>query len=334
MIVSYDTIVLKPPYQIDHQLIQLVSSISEKIGAIHAVYLHKPTAELRKKNRIKTIQSSLAIEGNTLSIEQVTAIFENKRVLGLEKEIIEVKNAVQTYEKLSVFDPFSLSSLLKAHSILMKDLIVRPGKLRTSGVGIVTGKQLAHLAPPASQVKPLLKDLLVYAKKDPELTLIKSCVVHYEIEFIHPFLDGNGRMGRLWQTLLLMKSYPMFEFLPIESLIKKNQKEYYLALSRSDKAGNSNAFITFMLEIIENALVELLQTQSVSLHIEDRLALAFDHFQNKKFTRKDYLRNFKDISTATASRDLAHAVKAGVLKKTGDKRLAEYVFKRNYPSLA
>ena len=177
----------------------------------------------------------MEIEGNTLSEEQITALLENKRVIAPQKDILEVQNAIKVYNQLSKFNPYRLRDLEKAHSILMKGLIDNAGKLRTSNVGIVKGSKVEHIAPNGSIVMGLMNNLFEYLKKDKELLLIKSCVFHYEFEFIHPFLDGNGRMGRLWQTLILMQQYPVFEYLPVESLIKQKQREYYKKLSESDK---------------------------------------------------------------------------------------------------
>lgn len=259
MIVSYDTI-MKPPYSITPTVLSLLGSVSEKIGQITAAHLQQPRTELRKENRIKTIQASLEIEGNTLSIKQVTAILEGKRVLAPEKDILEVKNAINLYEKLDSLQATSQTSFLNAHGLLMKGLIASAGKIRTSGVGIEKGSRVAHLAPPANMVESLLNNLFDYVRKDMDPLLIRSCVFHYELEFIHPFADGNGRMGRLWQTVLLAGQYPVFSYLPVESIIKSKQKEYYKALSQSDKAGNSTLFIEFMLGILDESLQDLLQT--------------------------------------------------------------------------
>jgi Fic family protein len=318
---------MKPPYSITPLVLKLFASISEKIGEVNATHLQRPKAELRKSNRIKTIQSSLEIEGNTLSIEQVTAILENKRVLAPQKDILEVKNAIAVYELLRSFKPLSLTSFLSAHKTLMHGLIPSAGKLRTGGVGIVKGSQLAHMAPPGKMVKPLMNDLFAYLKKDPDPLLIKSCVFHYGLEFIHPFTDGNGRMGRLWQTVLLLQQYQVFEFLPVESIIKKKQAEYYSVLSLSDKAGHCTLFIEFMLQVIDEALESLLSVQPPSLTGAERIAIFKSQAQDESFTRQDYLRAFKDISPATASRDLKEAVDNKLLKKSGDKRTTFYRFK-------
>jgi len=317
---------MKPPYTLTDTILYLITAIAEKIGAIDATHLYKPTTELRKKNRIRTIQSSLEIEGNTLTEEQITALVDNKRVIAPKKDILEVQNAIKVYEQLQNFNPYQLKDLQKAHSILMNDLMAHAGKFRTSNVGIVKGSKVAHVAPNGAMVKGLLKDLFAYLKKDKDLLLIKSCVFHYEFEFIHPFMDGNGRMGRLWQTLLLIQQYPVFEFLPIEHLIKIRQQEYYHALSISDKKGNSTLFIEFMLGIISTALEELLQSQNKTLTTVDRIALFKEKMGSIAFSRKDYLNAFKNISAPTASRDMAWAVAHGLVNKEGDKRTTIYRF--------
>lgn len=318
---------MKPPYEITNTILALVASISEKIGEINAAHLSKQPTELRKKNRIKTIQSSLEIEGNTLSVEQITDLLDNKRILAPQKDIVEVKNAIAVYDRLNEFNTYSLESLCDAHQILMKDLIGNAGKLRATSVGIVKGRELAHLAPPGEMVKPLMEDLFNYLKNDNDLLLIKSCVFHYEFEFIHPFLDGNGRMGRLWQTVILKEYSPVFEFLPIETLIKEKQRDYYNVLGKSDNEGTSTAFIEFMLSIIKDSLEELLKSPRVSLTEDDRIVHFKDLIGVKEFSRQDYLRAYKNISPATASRDLKNAVDKGIIEKHGDKRLTKYKFK-------
>ncbi|MCC7525311.1 MAG: Fic family protein [Chitinophagaceae bacterium] len=318
---------MKPPYRITNKIATLVAAVSEKIGEINASHLSKPATALRKKNRIKTIQSSLEIEGNTLTEAQITALLENKRVIAPPKDIAEVQNAITVYNRLHEFNPFQLKDLEKAHSVLMNGLVANAGKLRTTNVGIVKGSKVAHVAPNGTMVKGLMKDLFEYLKKEKDLLLIKSCVFHYELEFIHPFVDGNGRMGRLWQTLLLMQQYPVFEYLPVESIIKQKQVEYYKALSESDKKGNSTPFIEFMLGIILEALKGLLQSQTVTLHTADRIYLMKDKMGKNKFSRKDYMQHFKNISAPTASRDLKWAVEQGLVSKFGAQRLTEYRFK-------
>jgi Fic family protein len=324
VIVSNDSIIfMKPPYEITPTILKFISSISEKIGEVNAKYLIKTNPTLRKRNQIKTIHSSLSIEGNTLTLDQITAIIENKRVVGPEKDILEVLNALEVYKNIRKLKPYDEKYFLKAHKLLLAKLVAKPGKYRTQGVGIVKGSKVEHLAPPFENVPYLMKDLFEYLKDKSELTLIKSCVFHYEMEFIHPFLDGNGRMGRLWQTLILMQEYPVFEFLPFETLISKNQKEYYKALSESDKEGKSTKFIEYMLKIIDASLSEILETSSKKLSEKDRITI-FLELNKTEFTRKDYMNYFKDISSATASRDLKNATENKLLEKIGDKKTTIY----------
>lgn len=319
---------MKPPYEITGKIIASIASISEKIGKISASHLNKPPTELRKKNRIKTIQSSLQIEGNNLTVEQITDLLDNKRVLAPQKDIVEVKNAINVYHQLDQFKVYDLESLCSAHKLLMQGLVENPGKFRTSSVGIVKGSNIAHVAPPGEMVIPLMNDLFKYLRNDSDLILIKSCVFHYEFEFIHPFLDGNGRMGRLWQTMILKEYSPVFEFLPVETLIKERQSEYYHVLGASDNEGRSTVFIEFMLGIINDTLEDLLKVKSVILSNDDRIQHFKDIIKNQSFTRHDYLLAFKNISQATASRDLKNAVENGILEKQGDKRLTSYRFKQ------
>ena len=318
---------MKPPYNVTGKILKLVASISEKIGEVNSAHLNKPPTELRKKNRIKTIHSSLEIEGNTLTIEQITAIVENKRVIGPKKDILEVKNAIAVYDYLDNLNPSSFDSFCKAHGMLMEGLVDSAGRLRNKSVGIVKGSEVAHIAPSSEMLKPLMNDLFDYLKNDDDLVLIKSCVFHYEMEFIHPFIDGNGRMGRLWQTLILKDAYPVFEFLPIETLIKERQELYYESLGKSDNSGESTVFIEFMLEIILESLKELLNIQNVSLTNIDRLNLFKSIVKRDYFTRKEYLKNFREISSATASRDLKFGVDNGLIERLGDKNTSKYRYK-------
>lgn len=318
---------MKPPYEITSSILSLVSKISEKLGEVKAAHLNKPPTELRKKNRIRTIQSSLEIEGNTMTEEQITALLNNKKVIAPKEDIIEVQNAIEVYSQIENFKFNSISDFKKAHKLLMKDLIKDEGKFRKTGVGIVKGSEVTHVAPPGNMVEQLMKDLFSYLKNEDDLALIKSCVFHYELEFIHPFIDGNGRMGRLWQTIVLMQYNSVFEFLPIERIVKEKQTKYYKVLMQCDKQGKSTLFIEFMLSIIEESLEELLQTQTISLSGIDRIN-QFKNLVESEFSRKDYMRHFKDISTATASRDLKEGVENKILTKTGDGRTTKYVFKK------
>ena len=311
------------PYDITNEILRLVSEISEKIGEVNANFLNRQSPQLRKQNRIKTIYSSLSIEGNTLSEEQITALIENKRIIGPQKDVTEVLNAIEVYDNLQTYDPGSEKSFLAAHKVLMRALLKDAGKYRKQSVGIVKGGQVEHLAPPYENVPFLMKDLFTYVKRSDELPLIKSCVFHYEMEFIHPFLDGNGRMGRLWQTLILMNSYPVFEYLPFETLISQTQGEYYRSLSESDKTGKSTLFIEYMLRVINKSLSGLLNYKGRILTDEDRLSYFMENGP-MEFTRKDYMSLFKDISSATASRDLKKGIDQGLFDKVGSLNKTTY----------
>ncbi|MGB0431985.1 MAG: Fic family protein [Bacteroidia bacterium] len=315
---------MKPSYDINAEILRLVSTISEKIGQVNAAFLIRSSPSLRKQNQIKTIHSSLQIEGNTLTEQQITAILEKKRVLGPAKDIKEVQNAIAVYESIDDYKFNSVKSFLKAHKTLMNGLIDSSGAFRKDSVGIVHGSKLTHLPPPAQNVPTLINDLFSYLKTDDEITLIKSCVFHYEMEFIHPFTDGNGRMGRLWQTIILMSQYPVFQFLPFETLISKTQNEYYKALSICDKIGKSTIFIEYMLSKINEAFTEILKNSSaVTLSQKDRLQ-HFCSLDLYSFSRKDYMQVFKHLSSATASRDLKAGIDKGLFSKSGDKRKTRY----------
>lgn len=318
---------MKPPYSITSNMLHYCTEIMRAVGQLEGLKLSSSPI-LSRKRRIRTIHSSLAIEGNRLSPEQVTAIIENKQVIGPSKDILEVKNAINAYEALPKYKVFTLSSLLNAHKILMTGLTQDAGLLRRSDVGIFEGSKVKHMAPKHVIVPELMDNLFKYMKiNDDTHLLIKSCIFHYEIEFIHPFTDGNGRIGRLWQSASLMQLNPLFEFLPVESLIHKNQNQYYKALETSDKDGNSNAFIHFMLKTIHQTIQAYLKdARAPKANFESRIMSAKTHFNKKAFNRKSYIDYIKTISTATASRDLARAVKDGLLKTEGDKSQATYHF--------
>ncbi len=311
-------------YEGTPQIINLSTEIGRLLGVVDATHLRKPQTELRKKNRVKTIRASLAIEGNTLNEDQVTAIIDHKRVIGPSRDIKEVENAIQVYDRLSTFDAFSKESYLEAHRLLMSGLVDLPGQFRTGSVGVMQGDRIAHLAPPGWNVDNLMTNLFIYLKQGQDNLIIKSCVFHYEMEFIHPFMDGNGRMGRLWQTVILMKANPVFEYLPVEQEIKKSQEEYYNVLSQCDKEGLSTKFVEYLLGKIKLSLAELVDTQRDNFTETERLNYFLDQIGMAAFTRKDYLKVFPKISTATATRDLRKGVEEGMLIRKGADRLASY----------
>jgi Fic family protein len=229
---------------------------------------------------------------------------------------------------LADFDPVSAKSLLKAHRIMMDGLIPNVGKWRTRNVGILKGSAISHIAPKADRVPHLMEDLVEFLRDEATHPLIRSCIFHYELESIHPFQDGNGRIGRFWHTLLLYHYHPAFEFIPIESLIREHQQEYYAALEASDRSGDSTAFVHFSLGIILQSLEDFVSSFSPKpLSATERLSRAKEHFVHREFSRKLYLELYKAISTATASRDLKQAVEAGILSRSGEKSLTLYRFR-------
>ena len=261
----------QPPYTITSKIIHLIAQIGEAIGRLSVLDEIEDNLKLRKANRIRTIQGSLAIEGNTLSTEQITAILNGKTVIAPPKEVQEVRNAIKAYESFQQWQPSQEADLLQAHQILMTGLIDEIGQYRHGGVGVMLGDQIVHMAPPANQVSRLMSDLLQWLAQSQEHPLIVSSVFHYEFEFIHPFADGNGRMGRLWQTLILSRWNPIFANIPVESLIYQHQKEYYEALQESTARTDSAPFIEFILQMILDAIlnsnVNNQRTAQVSDHV-------------------------------------------------------------------
>ena len=262
-----------PPYEITDEMLELVSEIMENLGKLSGVNELEKLPRLRRVSRIKSIHSSLAIENNTLSIEQVTDVINGKRVLAPQKDIEEVHNAFNAYEKLSETNPYSIDDLLKIHGIMMNGLVKEAGRLRSGQVGVYNqdGK-VVHLAPPADFVPQQLGQLFDWVKNSNANMLIKSSVFHYEFEFIHPFNDGNGRTGRLWQTALLASWKPIFAWIPIESIIKDNQEDYYNAITLSTSQGKSNIFIEFMLDVINKAIKDIItDTRNHYNHINNQI---------------------------------------------------------------
>jgi Fic family protein len=244
----------KPNYTITNEILTLVAEIAARVDVLAIQNDMEQNPKLRRINRIRSIHSSLAIENNSLSLDQVTAIIDGKRVLAPPQDISEALNAFQAYNRLLEFNPYDIMDLLTAHQILMKDLVGEAGQFRSRGVGVFRGKEVVHIAPPADNVSGLMADLILWTKDANIHPLVKSCVFHYEFEFIHPFADGNGRMGRMWQTLLLYRWKEIFAWLPVESIIREHQDEYYLALGHSNDAMDSTEFIEFMLRSIWDTL--------------------------------------------------------------------------------
>ncbi len=247
----------KPPFHMTDKMTSLIAEISEQVGRITVLQEEAISPHLRRENRIRTIHSSLAIEHNSLSLEQVTAILDGKRVLGNPNEIKEVQNAYEAYELLLRLNPASVDDLLKAHKLMMNGLMPENGRFRSGGVGVFDGEVLIHMAPPAEFVPEHIHNLFAWYQQSELHPLIKSAIFHYEFEFIHPFADGNGRIGRMWHSLLLGKWKELFFWLPVEELIQSRQKEYYDALGAADAQADSAGFVELILEIIKDSLTEV-----------------------------------------------------------------------------
>ena len=274
-----------PPFKITPSIISFVADISEIIGRYSSENELARNLRLRKTNRVKTIQGSLAIEGNTLSLEQITAILDGKRVIAPPREIQEVRNAIKVYDKFTDWNPYSEKDLLQAHLMLMTGLLDKPGFYRSGAVGVMAGESLVHTAPPAGRVPYLMKDILDWLKKTDHHPLIAGSVFHYEFEFIHPFEDGNGRMGRLWQTLILSKWNALFVNIPVESLIYEHQSEYYTALNESTNSAESSKFIEFMLKMILDAIKDI-STPEVAPEVTPEVIKVLKVIDNE-MTRKE-----------------------------------------------
>lgn len=279
----------KPPFTISEKTLNLVADIMEIITKLTLIEVEGINPKLRRNNRIKTIQASLAIENNSLSLDQVTAILNGKRILGPGQDIREVQNAYEAYELLLDFNPYDAASLLEAHKILMNDLTKEAGIYRSGGVGIFAGDDLVHMAPPASLIPEQISQLLEWALNSDVHPLIKSCVFHYEFEFIHPFADGNGRMGRMWQTLILYKWKSLFGWLPVETLVKGRQDKYYLVLGECDKVADSGKFIEFMLEAIRDTLIEISVTEQVGVQVAEQVKMVLNAIGEDTISGKELM---------------------------------------------
>lgn len=308
-----------PPFEITNEILASVAEIAELVGQFNVTQGLSASPTLRRANRIRTIYSSLAIEQNTLSLEQVTAVINGKRVVAPPKDIAEVKNAYEIYDMLDSLNPYSVDDLLTAHAVLTKGLISESGCFRSGSVGVADNRgNILHFGTLASYVPSLVCELLNWVESSDVHMLIKSCVFHYELELIHPFADGNGRIGRLWHTLLLTQWKPLFAWLPVESIIHDRQAEYYRAINRSNDAGESTAFIVFMLSAIKEALSEAALTDELSAKYgADELRFA----QIQRFLRRNDVisnadvRQMFNVSAATATRILAKLTAADRLCK-------------------
>ena len=307
----------KPPFEITNQIIDYVAEIAELVGRLTVISPLSTSPTLRRTNRIRTIHGSLAIEQNTLSLEQVTAVLNGKQVLAPPKDIAEVKNAYEIYERLDELDPYSVDDLLTAHGIMTHGLLEESGVFRTRPVGVVDNEgHILHFGTLPQYVPDLVMELLDWAKTSGVHMLIRSCVFHYELELIHPFADGNGRVGRLWHTLLLSKWNPAFAWLPVESIIHDRQQEYYAAINASNDAGECTVFIEFMLSAIKASLMDATNMSDGKI---DKATLRWNKIQEYLKTH-DYIMNADvrelcGVSAATANRILAELATEGILVK-------------------
>ena len=307
-----------PPFTVSPRSITLIAEITEELVK-YSFDSRKVNPNLRRINRIMSIHSSLAIEGNTLTMDQVTDIIDGKRVLGNPREILEVKNALSAYELMNELDPFELDCLLKAHGVMMSGIIEDAGTLRRTGVGVYSGEKLIHMAPPFDRVPELITSLMQWARDSKDHPLIKSCVFHYEFEFIHPFSDGNGRIGRLWHTLILSKWNDSMASIPIESMVRKHQEEYYNAISRSTANGDSGAFIEFMLTAILEAIKNTAVTNSIdSIHsINDTERRLLHLIAEDEFYTAAEASLLMGVSKRTVERSLASLKNKGFIMREG-----------------
>jgi Fic family protein len=318
---------VKPPFQLTAEVLGLCGRVERLLGRCEGLGGSAPSPQLRRENRVRTIHATTAIEGNTLSLAQVTDVLEGKHVRGSAHELLEIKNAIAAYDAVSKLDPLLEKDLLRAHGVLMSGLATDAGRYRRGNVGALAGDRVAHVAPKADRVPALMADLFAFVADETTPPLVQACVFHYELEFIHPFSDGNGRVGRLWQHVLLRRHSAVFEHLPAESTIKEHQREYYEALARSDRDGDATPFVVFMLQRLERGLSQMAAMLGPAREdFRGRLDRAATHFGPRSFSRKDYLALHASISAPTASRDLRAGVQRRLIRKRGDKATATYTF--------
>ncbi len=308
----------KPPFEITNTILDEIAEIAELVGHANASLELSTNPTLRRTNRIRTIYSSLAIEQNTLSLEQVTAVLNGKQVIAPPKDIAEVKNAYEIYEMMDSLNPYSVDDLLSAHGVMTRGLVEESGYFRSRPVGVVDKQgNILHFGTLPDYVPGLVTELLEWVRDSDFHMLIKSCVFHYELELIHPFADGNGRIGRLWHTLLLTQWKPMFAWLPVESIIHDRQDEYYQAINRSNNEAESTVFIEFMLSAIKEALMEAVKTGSAeNMSAEEQRWYQIERFLKKNGTISNVdVREMFGVSAATANRILARMTDKGKIQK-------------------
>jgi len=312
-----EKLLYKPNYTITDEILSLVAQIAARIDVLAIQSGMEQNPKLRRLNRLRSIHSSLAIENNSLSLEQISALYDGKPILAPAQDICEAQNAFEVYDRLLEFDPYDLMDLRAAHRILMKDLVKEPGNFRSGSMGVVRGNEIVHTAPPADNVSGLMADLLKWTKETSAHPLIKSCVFHFEFEIIHPFQDGNGRMGRMWQTLLLYKWKELFAWLPVETMVHKRQEEYYTALGKSNDAGDCTEFLLYMLQTIWDTLEVYTTTDQENDQVSDQVKKLLTALGAKTLSAAELMVKLSLKHRPTFRKNYLHpAIESGLIEMT------------------
>ncbi len=319
-----------PVYNITPKITSLAYQIAQDLERIDIIREQVLAPYLRRENRIKTIRSSLYIEANSLSLDQVADVIDGKVVVGPKQDIQEVKNAALAYQRLLDCNPYSVSDLLAEHELMTKDTVKEHGRFRSQGVGVFAGKIPIHVAPPADQVPTLIEQLLEWVKTAALPQVIKSCIFHYEFEFIHPFTDGNGRMGRMWQTLLLYQENPVFGWLPVETIVARRQEEYYEAIQQSTKQNDSAIFAEFMLEALAEALREFKDNrgmvgQPLDAPLNKTEQAALGVVAGNPYATYEEIANKINKTSKTVQRTLASLKERGLVSRVGSDKTGHWV---------
>lgn len=325
-----------PPFTLSNKTLTLVAKISESIGRLTVQQEQAQLLRLRKVNRMRTVQGSLAIEGSTLTQQQITAILDGKRIIAPPKEVQEAHNAINSYDALTQWQPTNSSNLLSAHLLMMTGLVNDAGMYRQEGVGVMSGEQVVHMAPQAERVPKLMAELLEWLESSDVHPLVASCVFHYEFEFIHPFSDGNGRVGRLWQTLILSKWHDVFINIPVESMVHQHQDDYYLAIRQSTQQTDSTPFIEFMLQMIFDAITEAKTSETEGLNAGlseglklsdvDKVILAF--IEQDRYMTNAQLAEKSGKSQSTIERRIKVLKDVGLITRIGAKKTGYWQVKQ------
>ena len=322
---SVKYMIYQPKFTISNEILTLVSDISLLVGRIRDDDMPIRDLKLRRENRIRSIHSSLAIEGNTLSLDKVTDIIDGKHVIGTAREIQEVKGAAAAYDMIDSLDPHSIDDLLKAHSAMTQDLVERPGAFRDCNVGVFKGPEAVHIAPEHEDVPRMIDELIEWSERTDQHPLIKSCVFHCRFEYIHPFVDGNGRMGRLWHSLILSRWNPVFVYLPVETGVRSNQRDYYAALNESDKS-DMTEFIRFMLQMIKMAMDEFVDEAEYSgrKNVSEKERTILNLILKDPKVTAATIAEVMGVSSRTAKRYLSMLLEKGLISRMGSDKTGHW----------